>query len=293
MRNLAQESAPSHLNKHRLEQHQYSQIKTHYDQKNKIGWLYMANKICPYFTTQLLNEIAHYQHKINLDMAMSDQNKYDYLVIASDKKNIFSLGRDLELIYQLIKHNNRELLTLYAKSCIDSLYQNLTHLSSDLTSISLVQGDALSGGFEAALSTDLIIAERGTKFGFPEVLFNSFPSMGGFSLLSRKIGTVATEDILQSGQLFDAETLFELGVIDILAEKGEGELALYHFIKGDNPAAKKRQVMRKVKEACNPISYHELYSVTDIWVDAILNTSDKDLRMMKRLIMRQSQPLAS
>jgi len=47
-----------------------------------------------------------------------------------------------------------------------------------LTTISLAQGDALGGGFEAALSCSVIIAERRARFGFPEVMFNLFPGMG-------------------------------------------------------------------------------------------------------------------
>ena len=275
------------------EHHDYSQLKTHYDKKNKLGWLFMNGSPRPYFTPQLLNDIAHYHHQVQVDMEKSDHTKYDYLIFASDEQHIFSLGRDLELIYQLIKQQNREHLALYAKNSIAPLYQHLTHLSCDLTTISLVQGDALGAGFEAALSTDLIIAERGSKFGFPEVLFNSFPSIAGFSLLSRKVGTPVAENIILSGQLMSAEALYEIGIIDILAEKGEGELELYKYIKGQNPAAKQLQIIRKVKEACNPISYQELLRVVDIWVDNTLKTSENDLRMMKRLITRQSTPLSS
>jgi DSF synthase len=273
--------------------HDYSQLKTHYDKKNKLGWLFMNGSPRPYFTPQLLNDIAHYHHQVQVDMEKSDHTKYDYLIFASDEQHIFSLGRDLELIYQLIKQQNREQLALYAKHSIAPLYQHLTHLSCDLTTVSLVQGDALGGGFEMALSTDLIIAERGSKFGFPEVLFNSFPSMGGFSFLSRKVGTPVAENIILSGQLFTAEALYEIGIIDILAEKGEGELELYKYIKGQHPAAKQQQTIRKVKEACNPISYQELLRVANIWVETTLKTSEKDLRMMNRLITRHSVSLSS
>ena len=52
------------------------------------------------------------------------------------------------------------------------------------TTISLVQGDALGGGFEAALCGDIIIAEKQARFGFPEVLFNLFPGMGAYNSCS-------------------------------------------------------------------------------------------------------------
>ena len=57
-----------------------------------------------------------------------------------------------------------------------------------MTTIALLEGDALGGGFESALSCDVVIAEKHVKAGFPEVLFNMFPGMGGLSFLSRRVG---------------------------------------------------------------------------------------------------------
>lgn len=67
------------------------------------------------------------------------------------------------------------------------------HFDTDLTTVSLIQGDALGGGFEASLSSNLIIAERGVKMGLPEVIFNLFPGMGAYSILSRKVGAATAE----------------------------------------------------------------------------------------------------
>jgi DSF synthase len=58
------------------------------------------------------------------------------------------------------------------------MYENIIHLDRDVTTIALVQGDALGGGFETALSSNVLIAERSAKLGFPEILFNLFPGMG-------------------------------------------------------------------------------------------------------------------
>jgi DSF synthase len=46
--------------------------------------------------------------------------------------------------------------------------------------------------------------------------------------------------------------------------------------------------MAKVKDICNPISYQELLSITKVWVDAALDLTAKDLRMMNRLVKRQT-----
>ena len=48
--------------------------------------------------------------------------------------------------------------------------------SPTLTKIVLVQGDALGGGFECALASDVIVAEESAQMGLPEILFNLFPA---------------------------------------------------------------------------------------------------------------------
>ena len=95
-----------------------------------------------------------------------------------------SLGGDLTRFLQSIRTGNREWLYGYAKACIDVLYPNIVGYDLPITTISLVTGDALGGGFEAALSSHVLIAERGTQLGLPEILFNLFPEMGAFQLLA-------------------------------------------------------------------------------------------------------------
>jgi DSF synthase len=275
-----------------FEQHdfnnEYTQLKTHYDEKYKAGWYYMNAQPRSCFTTVLLDEINHYQESVKFQMKSSQQKKYDFLVLASDVESVFNLGGDLAVFFDLIKKHDRCGLLAYAIKCIDVLYQNITHLDSELTTIALVQGDALGGGFEAALSSNVLIAERGTKLGLPEVLFNLFPGMGAYSLLSRKVSVAKAEEIILSGKLYLAEELYELGIVDILAEKGEGETEVYRYINSANRRENSFQAMRKVKDICNAVPYKELLDITKIWVDSALKLTKKDLRMMERLVMRQT-----
>ncbi len=266
----------------------YQQLKTYYDEKYKTGWFLMKAQPRPCFTPVLLQELSAYLADVKNDMLNSKGEKYDYLVVGSEVEGIFNLGGDLDLFTHYIDARDREGLLSYAIQCIDILYQNMHHYNVDLTTISLIQGDALGGGFEAALSSNIIIAERGVKLGLPEVLFNLFPGMGAYSLLSSKIGAARAEQMILSGQIFKAEELHEMGVIDILAEPGEGELAVYKYIKTANRSDNSYRAMRQVKDICNTISYEELTQIANVWADAALNLRDKDLRMMQRLVKRQN-----
>ena len=271
----------------------HSQIKTHYDEKNKAGWLLMKGEPRPSFTPILLKDISNYFDNVKKEMDNSNGDKYDYLISGSDVEGVFNLGGDLNLFLQYITSRDRKGLIDYAINSIDLVYRNFIHLNADLTTITLVQGDALGGGFESAISANVVIAERGVKMGLPEALFNLFPGMGAYSLLSRKIGSGAAEKMILSGKLFRSEELFDLGIVDVLAEKGGGEIAVYNYMKTANRSSNTYSMMRKVRDICNQVDYKELQDIAMIWVDAALKLKDKDLRMMSRLVRRQNAKISS
>ena len=84
-----------------------------------------------------------------------------------------------------------------------------------------------------------------------------------------------------------------LAEIDILAEKGEGELAVYRYIKAAKRAENSYKSMQKIKDICNPVGYQELAEIATVWADAALKLAPKDLRMMQRLVRRQNVKLES
>ena len=101
---------------------------------------------------------------------------------------VFNLGGDLALFREAIARHDRETLVAYGRNCVDNLYPWSRNCDLPLTTISLVQGEALGGGFECALSASVLIAEESSRMGFPEILFNLFPGMGAYSFLTRKVG---------------------------------------------------------------------------------------------------------
>ena len=268
-------------------------LRTHYDPKYKTSWCLMKAQPRPCFTNELLSDFHEYIRVVKQEMRDSQGSKYDYIVVASDVPGVFNLGGDLNLFRHYIQNNNRDGLFNYAIRCIDILHENINHLDCDLTTIALVQGDALGGGFESALSSNVIVAEKGSKMGLPEVLFNLFPGMGAYSLLSRRVGTSRAEKIILSGKLYDAEELYDMGVIDILAEPGEGEVEVYKYIKAANRYSNSYNAIRKVRDVCNNVSYDELIDIAKIWTDAAFRLDERDLKMMGRLIKRQDQQISA
>jgi len=173
--------------------------------------------------------------------------------------------------------------------CIENVYLMSVNLNQPMTTISLVQGDALGGGFEAALSCNVIVSEKGAQFGLPEILFNLFPGMGAYSMLARKIGPAKAEKLIMNGRLYTAAEMHEMGVVDHLAEDGEGERAVYDYVARHARKRNAYQSILQVRHRINPVSRDELMDIADIWVDTATHISSKELRIMERLVRAQEK----
>jgi DSF synthase len=271
------------------QQNNYSQLTTYVDEHNQVAWGYMNAAPRPCFTGVLLREIVDWFGDVGRRVDDPESADVNYVVVASAHPGVYNLGGDLNLFRQLIEERDRDSLYKYAQACIRPLFLNALHLNRpNLKTITLVQGDALGGGFECALSGNVLIAERGSKMGFPEILFNLFPGMGAMTLLGRKIGYSKAEKVILSGKLYSAEEMYELGAVDILAEPGSGEQAVYEFIRKEARQRNGALALRAARELSQPIAHDELMRIAEIWVDAALRLEPKDLRMMERLVARQT-----
>ncbi|NKY60200.1 crotonase/enoyl-CoA hydratase family protein [Nocardia flavorosea] len=93
--------------------------------------------------------------------------------------------------------------------------------------ISAVEGFALAGGFELALSGDLIVAARDAKFGIPEVKRGLVAAAGGVMRLTQRLPRSIAAELALTGGRISAERLHQLGLVNRVTEPGEAlEVAL-------------------------------------------------------------------
>ena len=275
-----------------------SQFVTEYEPATGTIWGYFNPKGTPCFSLGLLKTIRNHDSALATNDGQVEVNgitsKANYYVLGSRVPRVFNLGGDLALFVLLIKSRDREALAHYAKLCIDNMYPRIQNFySPTLTTISLVQGDALGGGFECALSSDVIVAEESAQLGLPEILFNLFPGMGAYSLLARRIGMRAAEELILSGRVLPAAQLQEMGVIDVLAKDGEGELAVREWIARNSKRRNGMQAVFKARKLVQPVTREELDAITDTWVDAAMRLEDRDLKMMSRIVRAQMRRMES
>lgn len=227
--------------------------------------------------------------EIREDLAAGREPRVRFMVFASERPEVFSLGGDLTFFKEKIAAQDRESLRKYARECIDLVYDTATGLRLPLTTIALVRGTAQGGGFEFALAHNVVVAERRSQMGLPEIMFNMFPGMGAYQLLCRRLPPAKAEQLILSGRTYSAEELYEMGVVDILADEGKGEEAVWKYIRQAEEKKNGRHALRRAIQQVDALRYEDLEKVVDVWVDAAFNLTAADLKMMDYLVRAQAR----
>lgn len=266
------------------------QLRANFDTELGAMWLRWNPRPRPCFNPPLLAACNEYCQFLQQENGVITHGGRTYTVessiLGSDVPGVFNLGGDLGLFTALIEGRNRPGLMDYAMACVEVVYCNFVCYDLPLTTVSLVQGECLGGGFEAALSSQVVIAERSARFGFPEIMFNLFPGMGALSFVLRRANVKLAEELTASATIFSAEEMLQKGVIDMVVDDGEGPAAVHEYLR------KKEPVMRtlyRMRRRVSRLTREELDDIVAIWVDAALRLNRRDLRLMEHIVARQDK----
>lgn len=265
------------------------QFSCHYDQCDAVLWSRWVPRGVPSFNVELLHDLEHASQMIEGHFAgAGGARPLRYIVLRSGVAGAFSVGGDLGYFQRLIVARDRARLTEYARAAISVQYRNYSaHNLTGVTTVALLEGDALGGGLECALSCDTVIAEKHIKAGFPEVLFNMFPGMGGISFLERRVNRRVREDMVRTGRQYTALELLDMGVIDQVVETGDGLDAVRRLVRRREHQQAAHVAINAVDRLVRPLGLQELHEVAKIWVDCALQLSPRSLEWMQRLYQRQ------
>lgn len=140
------------------------------------------------------------------------------VVLSSSNEPAFCVGADL-------KERN-------AFSDADLMAQRLHYraafggvLNLPVPTVAAIAGYALGGGFELALSCDLIVADETAVVGLPEVTVGVIPGGGGTQLVARRIGASRAADLILTGRRLDIDEADRLGLIDRRVPAGSAQAA--------------------------------------------------------------------
>jgi len=113
--------------------------------------------------------------------------------------------------------------------------------------------------------------------------------MGAYSFLRQRLSRRDTERFILEGKLFSATELYEMGVVDILAEDGMGEAAIVEYTKANRKRFHAERAVYRARKIANPVSLEELLEITDTWAETALYLEEADVRKMERLATAQDR----
>jgi len=261
------------------------------DRQNATIWCARAQDAVASVSVAQLKEARSIDERI----AAGGYGNLQFKVLSSRQAGVFSLGGDLAFFADCIETNNRAALAEYAAMAARAVWANMSAYGRRrVRTIAVVQGEAQGGGFEAALSCNTLVAEKGTSFGFPEPLFGMFPGMGGELLLRSKIDADLSQRMVRSTNRYSAEFLFEIGVVDYLAEPGMA-LALAEDLIAQvlaEPSGATAEKMRKRQDLLDLIPFSELFESTEAWTERAFDLTPRNLRSMRYIIEAQSRKVS-
>lgn len=221
------------------------------------------------------------------DWRWQDGSRLHYLVLTSDHPRHFALGGDLAYFQSCIQSGNAGALRAYSMRCLE-LIRRIFAAAHEVTTVTLVQGRALGGGFEAALSATHLIAERGAQFGFPEIAFGTFPCSGGMTLLSNRIGLRRAAAFMRNARVHTAAELHAQGVVDELCEPGEGPAAVQRFIAEHRRRYNARMALQRAEARMGGFDLAEMRTVVEDWVATAMALSAEERRVLDTLVRMQA-----
>ena len=154
-------------------------------------------------------------------------------------------------------------------------FAGMVQRSTDKPLIAAVEGYALAGGCELAITCDLIIAADNSKFGIPEVKRGLAAAAGGLVRLPRQIPSRVAMEMALTGDFMDADRALSIGLINQIAPAGEAlaqAKVLAAKIAENGPLAVKRS-KQVIKEAID-WSQEEMFDKQQVITSAVFSSED-------------------
>lgn len=262
----------------------FTQLAGYYEEERRTVWMMLRAQPRPCFNHALIEEI------MNMSWLVRQSDfVVDFWVTGSLVPDMYNTGGDLRFFVECIQNGRREALRAYARACVDCVHAASRGFDTGAITLAMVEGSALGGGFEAALAHHFVLAQRDARLGFPEIAFNLFPGMGGYSLVARRAGMKLAEELIYRGESHTAEWHEQYGLVDVLFEPGHGYVSTRTFIDTLQPKLNGVRAMLRARQRVLQLPRSELMDITEDWVDAAFCLEPKDIAYMERLVMLQNR----
>jgi len=185
------------------------------------------------FSKEVVEEILHALEDVKTDEAVR------VVVLTGAGEKAFSAGADIKAMVGMTALKARELSFMGEKLCV-----GLENLEKPV--IAAINGYALGGGLEVAMSCDLRIASENAKMGQTEINIGLIPGWGGTQRLTRLVGMTKAKELVFTGRIIDAKTAEQIGIVNMVVPADKFRETVSQFAKD---LASKAPVALKVAKA--------------------------------------------
>jgi enoyl-CoA hydratase/carnithine racemase len=197
------------------------------------------------------------------------------LIIYSTLDCGFCAGADLRELFNRTQHMAKRDAFRGVREFLERIHAVMNAIdAAPLTTIAAVHSVTFGGGFELALTCDLIIADKMTRFCFPELRLGLIPGFGGIPRLKRDLGNAVVRDLLLTGRSINATKAQSVGLISQVV--GEGEALKLARFTANQIGKFDRQTAIAAKEFVKPIPYDELKQEIDIFCELFTRPAVED-----------------
>ncbi len=194
------------------------------------------------------------------------ESRVSALLLYSKQSAGFSAGADLRELYTLAQQMDAASSAKGVREFLERIHAVLNRLDmSPLITIAAVHGVCFGGGFELALTCDLIVTDKMARFCFPELRLGLIPGFGGIPRLKRDIGNGVVRDLLLTGRSINATKALAVGLASQVAAEGEAlrvaRATAAQVTKFDRATA------AAAKRFIKPLPVHELRREIDIFCE--------------------------
>jgi enoyl-CoA hydratase/carnithine racemase len=210
------------------------------------------------------------------------------VIVHSTMKPGFCAGADLRELYGWMQQYGRAEVGRQARAYLERIHAVMNALdASPLTTIAAVHGVTFGGGFELALTCDLIIADKMARFCFPELRLGLIPGYGGIPRLKRDLGNGVVRDLLLTGRSFNTTKAQQIGLTSQVV--GEGEALRVARATAAQIAKFDRTTSAAAKNFIKPIPHEELRREIDIFCE-LLTRPEVEAALRKFVESTDAQP---
>lgn len=145
--------------------------------------------------------------------ALKNDDRVGCVVFTGEGEKSFAAGADIGQLQE------KNMLDALKREGMQQVYDLIE--SYEKTTIAMINGYALGGGCELAMSCDIRIASENAKLGLPELTLSIIPGAGGTQRLARLIGKGKALEMILTGKMITAQEAERIGLISEMVKSDE------------------------------------------------------------------------